>query len=480
MDIPTRICKTLLISSVVLYLAFISLSNRYPNCPPAHFFTPTFLKISSPSPPSSSPTSNITRQSTSSPGAHSPTLLSHLAFGIIGSEDAWHHRRSYIESWWRPNATHGLLFLDQPPSENLLPWSPESPPYRISRDLRAFLNKSDVTPQRIANGIAEVFREVDHANLRWLVMGDDDSIFFLDNLVEMLQRYDHTKYYYIGARSEFVLSNFLFSFSQGFGGAGFILSYPLAKDLVRDMDNCLMRYSHVVAADQTTMSCVADMGVNLTPLEGFHQIDLRGDISGLLSSHPKVPLLSLHHFDMVEPIPNMNRSQSTLHLMRAAKADQSRMLQQTICHYRRRNWSFSIAWGYSAHIYERIMPRSLLQYPIETFQAWLPAPGPPFYMFNTRLPSTDPCEAPHVFFLDTVKRKADDIVTVYRRAWPRGMPPCFFSGNHSADYIHKIRVTSPAKKRLEIHRSECCDIVGITGNKADVKFRECMSQEIMA
>ncbi|KAL0370343.1 UNVERIFIED_CONTAM: hypothetical protein Sangu_0352400 [Sesamum angustifolium] len=114
MDIPTRICKTLLISSVVLYLAFISLSNRYPNCPPAHFFTPTFLKISSPSPSSSSPTSNTSRQSTSSPGAHSPTLLSHLAFGIIGSEDAWHHRRSYIESWWRPNATHGLLFLDQP------------------------------------------------------------------------------------------------------------------------------------------------------------------------------------------------------------------------------------------------------------------------------------------------------------------------------------------------------------------------------
>ncbi|KAK4441444.1 hypothetical protein Salat_0479300 [Sesamum alatum] len=444
MDIPTRLCKTLLISSVVLYLAFISLSNRYPNCPPSHFFSPTFLKVSAPS-PSSSP-SNTTRRSTSKPAvtAYSPTLLSHLAFGIIGSEEAWHHRRSYIESWWRPNATHGLLFLDQPPSESLLPWSPDSPPYRVSRDLRTFLNKSDVTPQRIANGIAEVFRQVEHANLRWLVMGDDDSIFFLENLVEVLKGYDHTKYYYIGARSEFVLSNFLFSFSQGFGGAGFVLSYPLAKALVKDMDNCLMRYSHVVAADQTTMSCIADMGINLTPLEGLHQIDLRGDISGLLSSHPKVPLLSLHHFDMVEPIfPTMDRAQSTRHLMKAAKADQSRMLQQTICHDRRRNWSFSIAWGYSAHIYERIMPRSLLQYPIETFQAWLPAPGPPFYMFNTRLPSTDP--------------------------W-----------NQSADLVHKIRVISPAKRRLEKYRSECCDIIGVAGNKAEVKFRECMPQDLMA
>ncbi|KAL0459184.1 UNVERIFIED_CONTAM: hypothetical protein Slati_0545600 [Sesamum latifolium] len=123
------------------------------------------------------------------------------------------------------------------------------------------------------------------------------------------------------------------------------------------MENCLRRYRHLNAADLTTMSCIADIGVSLTALKGIHQIDLRGDISGFLSSHPKFPLMSLHHFDMVAPIfPSKDRAESTRHLMKAAAVDQSRMLQQTICYHRQSNWSFSISWGYSAHIYEDYAP----------------------------------------------------------------------------------------------------------------------------
>ncbi|KAI3461125.1 hypothetical protein Pfo_017788 [Paulownia fortunei] len=413
---------------------------------------------------------------------NSATNLSHLVFGLVGSEKAWHHRKAYIESWWRPNVTRGILFLDKPPTASLLPWSPSSPPYKVSDDLTKFLNKTDVTAQRIIHGILEVFRE-DHENVRWLVMGDDDSIFFLDNIVDVLAQYDHTKYYYMGGHSEFILSNYWFSFSQGFGGAGFILSYPLAKALAEDMENCLRRYRHLNAADLTTMSCIADIGVSLTPLKGIHQIDLHGDISGFLSSHPKFPLMSLHHFDMVSPIfPSMDRLQSTRHLMKAANADQSRMLQQTICYHRQSNWSFSISWGYSAHIYESIIPRSVLQYPIETFKTWMKSPRPPHYMFNTRRPSSDPCEAPHVFYFETIENKptSNEIAASFSRAWPRGVPACSSSGNHSADYISKIQIVSPAAKRFEIDRSECCDIVGVDGNKAEVKFRECMTNEIIA
>lgn len=183
------------------------------------------------------------------------------------------------------------------------------------------------------------------------------------------------------------------------------------------------------------------------------QIDLRGDISGLLSSHPLSPLMSLHHFDMVEPIfPSMDRFESTRHLMRAAKADQSRMLQQTICYHKQNNWSFSVSWGYSAHIYERIMPRSYLQIPIETFKPWIRTPRPPNYMFKTRLRSNDPCEAPHSFFFESVVKatESDEILISYSRAWPRGLPACSSTGNHSADYIHRIQVFSTAKKRTEV------------------------------
>ncbi|KAK4492359.1 hypothetical protein RD792_003164 [Penstemon davidsonii] len=225
-------------------------TSPYPNFPSSDFFSP-FQKKSS----NSTDTNN----------------LSHLVFGLVGSENAWHYRKSYIESWWKPNVTRGFLFLDKAPTAGLLPWSQASPPYKVSDDLTVFLNKTDVTAQRIINGIKEAFRELDHENLRWLVMGDDDSIFFLENIVDVLAKYDHTKYYYFGGNSEFILSNYWYSFNQGFGGAGFILSYPLAKALAEDMENCLRRYRHLNAADQTTMSCIADIGVSLTPLKGIHQ-----------------------------------------------------------------------------------------------------------------------------------------------------------------------------------------------------------------
>ncbi|GFP89421.1 hypothetical protein PHJA_001085700 [Phtheirospermum japonicum] len=414
-----------------------------------------------------------------------PTNLSHLAFALLGSEKAWHHRKPYIESWWRPGSTRGLLLLDTQPAGDLLPWSPASPPYRVSRNLTDFVQRTKARAPvmiRMVHGIMEAFAELDDdENLRWLVMGDDDSVFLVDNIVDVLAGYDHTKYYYIGGQSEFIMSNYWFSFNQGFGGAGFMLSYPLAKALAKDMENCLTRHAGLSSADTITMACVADVGVNLSPHKGIHQIDLHGDISGFLSSHPKSPLISLHHFDMVDPIfPTMDRFESTRHLMKAAAADQSRMLQQTICYHRPSNWSFSISWGYSAHIYEKIEARSYLQNPIETFQTWSSTPRPrPHYMFNTRLPSNGSCEAPHVFFFQRVKKGAAGILTTYSRAAARGLPPCW-SGGHTADSVSEIRVLSPVTKRKEMDRCECCDIVRVAGAKAELKFRECLIDEIIA
>lgn len=184
----------------------------------------------------------------------------------------------------------------------------------------------------------------------------------------------------------------------------------------------------------------------------YLQVDLFGDVSGLLSSHPQTPFLSLHHIDNIKPIfPNKNRPDSINHLMKAAKADQSRLLQQTICHHKPTNWTLSISWGYSAHIYENILPRNFLRKPLETFKPWT-VMRPPLFMFNTRWPNNDPCEAPHVFFLHSVQNSTEDdrIVMTYVRASPRGLPNCSSSGNHSADHMAMIRVFSPAKLPLEV------------------------------
>lgn len=243
--------RLLLLLGLSAYLIFVSLPNHYRS---SKFFWP-------------GPTES-----------EAPTDLSHILFGLLGSEKAWHHRKHYIEAWWRPNATRGLLYLDRAPTEELVPWSDAWPPYRVSEDLTEFLNETKARAPimiRMVHGIMELMREMDDSKnlLRWVVMGDDDSIFFVENMIDVLGSLDHRKYYYLGGQSEFVMSNYWYSFNQGFGGAGFILSYPLAKALAYDMEGCLRRHSHLTSADMITMVCIADLGVNLSPLKGIHQVN---------------------------------------------------------------------------------------------------------------------------------------------------------------------------------------------------------------
>ncbi|CAI9106295.1 OLC1v1005421C1 [Oldenlandia corymbosa var. corymbosa] len=426
----------------------------------------------------------------------SPTNINHLRFGIVGSEVTWRGRKGFVEAWWRPNFTQGYLYLDQSPTGDLLPWPSSFPPFRVLDDQTELINEikpAVPTLARVLHAIYEILKEeegkTETESFRWLVMGDDDTVFFVDNLVDVLSEFNHTKYWYIGGVSESILTNFLLSFNMAFGGAGFVLSYPLAKAFAQNFESCLRRYSQLETGDFIEMSCVADIGVNLSPHKGLHQIDLHGDISGLLSSHPMTPLVSLHNFDAVEPIfPGMDRIQSINHLMKAgniAGGQQSRLMQQTICHHRRHNWTISVSWGYSVHIYEKIMPRSLLQLPLQTFGPWVSNPDPPFYRFNTRLPSREPCDAPHVFFFESIEKPPSDdedfvVLSSYYRSSPRDLPPCV-DGEHSADYVTHIHVHSPATKPIEKDRCECCDIESTKGMKnAIVKFRECMPGEIIA
>ncbi|KAM3303536.1 hypothetical protein P3S67_014566 [Capsicum chacoense] len=103
-------------------------------------------------------------------------------------------------------------------------------------------------------------------------------------------------------------------------------------------------------------------------------------------------------------------------------------------------------------------------------------------MFDTRSPSLNPCEAPHMFFLKSVeKMRSGEIVTTYTRGWPRGIGACLSSGNYSAEYVSEIHVYSSATKRTKIDKCECCDVTHETGsNKADIKYRECKIDEIIA
>jgi hypothetical protein len=205
---------------------------------------------------------------------NSPTNINHIVFGIVGALNTWNSRKPYFESWWRPNITRGYLFLDGPPTPEFQPWPSNLPPFRVSEDVRkitTFPKTVRLIPARIVRTIIEAFREGDK-NVRWYVMGDDDTIFFLDNLIGVLAKYNHSNYYYIGSNSEFVKSNHDFSFDMAFGGAGYALSYPLVEALAAKLDACILRYPRSYGSDLTLYSCLADFGVPLTLEKGFHQV----------------------------------------------------------------------------------------------------------------------------------------------------------------------------------------------------------------
>jgi Protein of unknown function, DUF604 len=202
---------------------------------------------------------------------HTPTALSHLVFVISGCVQTWHQRRTYTELWWRRNLTRGHVWLDQAPTD---PWPDTSPPYRISRNTSRYGEYASAS--RIAASVVEAYQLVssgpEKEHIRWLVMGDDDTVFFVDNLVTVLQKYDHKQMYYVGMLSESVEQDITHSYSMAFGGAGFAISYPAAAELARIMDNCLDRYASFYGSDHRVQSCLAELGIPLTHEPGFHQV----------------------------------------------------------------------------------------------------------------------------------------------------------------------------------------------------------------
>ena len=135
----------------------------------------------------------------------------------------------------------GYVFLDKPPYGNY--WPPEWPPYRISENTSRFeytYKGGWRSAIRISRVVSEMVR-MELPDVDWFVVGDDDTLFFADNLVQVLSKYDPKLMYYIGSNSESHLQNILFSYGMAFGGGGFALSYPLAKALAKIQDDCLSR-----------------------------------------------------------------------------------------------------------------------------------------------------------------------------------------------------------------------------------------------
>lgn len=203
------------------------------------------------------------------------TGLEHIVFGIAASASLWGKRKEYIKLWWEPErGMRGIVWLDR----RVRTYRNETerlPPLRISSDTSRFAYKNKRGHRsaiRISRIVSETLMSAKMDNVRWLVMGDDDTVFVAENLVRVLNKYDHEQYYYIGSSSESHLQNIHFSYAMAYGGGGFAISYPLAVALQKMQDRCIQRYPGLYGSDDRMQACMAELGVPLTKELGFHQV----------------------------------------------------------------------------------------------------------------------------------------------------------------------------------------------------------------
>ncbi|KAJ3700255.1 hypothetical protein LUZ61_003960 [Rhynchospora tenuis] len=200
-----------------------------------------------------------------------PTDLSHIVFALGGSSQTWEKRRAYAELWWHPNKTRGHVWLDSAPSG---PLPDKGPPYRVSRDASRYGKAAPAS--RMANIVVEAYEllslQPEKDKVRWFVMGDDDTVFFPENLVAVLQKYNHEQMYYVGMPSETVDQDVKHGYGMAFGGGGFAISYPAVAELARVIGACLDKYVSLYGSDERVHACLVELGIPLTREPGFHQV----------------------------------------------------------------------------------------------------------------------------------------------------------------------------------------------------------------
>ncbi|KAL1817535.1 hypothetical protein ACET3Z_020109 [Daucus carota] len=416
-----------------------------------------------------------------------PTSLEHIVFGIASTDKSWPSRKDYVRLWWKPRLMRGCVFLEtRPPANQSLDQDYENslPPVCISRDTSQFRYTFRGGPRsviRVARIVSETVA-LNHTNVRWFVFGDDDTMFFADNLVKVLSKYDHDLWYYIGSNSESYTQNTVFSYDMAFWGAGFAISYPLAKVLANVFDSCIQRYPHLYGSDGRIFACIAELGISLTKEIGFHQMDVRGDIFGILASHPLTPLISLHHLDVTNPIfPNMSNLKALEHLNEAVKHDPHRIIQQTVCYDRWFSWTVSVSWGYAVQVFGKHVHMSDTLRAQQTFVPFQTGDVlNTLFDINTREHDPDACRRPLVFYMEKVSSTEGEIKSIYKQMTADNCTRDMASPRR----LEEIRVSSQKldldNKQLLAPRRQCCDILPPKQrNVMELAIRECKGEELI-
>lgn len=334
--------------------------------------------------------------------------VQHIVFGIAGSSQLWKRRKEYIRLWWRPNDMRGHVWLEEKVVEEhgdeLLP------PTMISGDISYFRYTNPIghpSGLRISRIIKESFR-LGLSDVRWFVLCDDDTIFNVNNLVDVLSKYNSSEMIYIGSPSESHSANTYFSHSMAYGGGGIAISRPLAKALYEILDECIERYPGLYGSDDRLHACITELGIPLTREHGFHQWDIKGDAHGLLSSHPIAPFVSIHHVEAVNPFyPGLSSLDSLKLFTKAMRAEPRSFLQRSICYDHSRHLTFSVSLGYAIQVLPNIVFPRELERSERTYSAWNGISQRNEFDFDARDPHKSVCKKPIRFFLKDTGREGN-------------------------------------------------------------------------
>ncbi|KQJ84180.1 uncharacterized protein LOC100837952 [Brachypodium distachyon] len=405
-----------------------------------------------------------------------PTTLQHVVFGIAASSRFWDKRKEYIKVWWRPRgAMRGYVWLDREVREsNMSTARTGLPAIKISSDTSAFPythRRGHRSAIRISRIVSETFR-LGLPGVRWFVMGDDDTVFFPENLLTVLNKFDHRQPYYIGSLSESHLQNIYFSYGMAYGGGGFAISRPLAEALARIQDGCIRRYPALYGSDDRIQACMAELGVPLTKHPGFHQYDVYGDLLGLLAAHPVAPIVTLHHLDVVQPLfPRAaSRPAAVRRLFNGpVRLDQSGIMQQSICYDGANRWTVSVAWGFAVLVSRGVTSPREMEMPARTFLNWYRRADYTAYAFNTRPLARTPCHKPAVYYMSSAARSAagagggETTVTRYERWRPANetRPACRWNITDPDAHLDHIVVLKKPDPGIwdRSPRRNCCRVL---------------------
>ena len=223
---------------------------------------------------------------------------SHIIFGMSTELERLEKSMPYIERWL-PQSKAQLFVIVVGPDET-------EPDPKAMKDVQAKLRKAGLnielfSPLAKDDHMAERYFSLvklicthREPSTKWIAIMDDDTFFpSMHNLVSSLNTRDSSQEWYIGAMSEEWWAVVRYGM-MAFGGAGVFLSIPLAAVIDANYQDCKDR-SGASAGDMRIRECIIwHSDTKLTHLEGLHQIDMHGDVSGVYESG-RLPL-SLHHW----------------------------------------------------------------------------------------------------------------------------------------------------------------------------------------